>query len=223
MTTLRSLATAQRLRLAPAGLALLALLLWDLTPSNSSMQPAKAAAGSTAVATFAGGCFWCMQPPYDGLDGVVKTTVGYTGGTKVEPSYEEVTDGTTGHAEAVEVVYEPAKVSYEKLLDIFWHNIDPVTKNAQFCDHGTQYRTAIFYHDIEQKRLAEASKAKIETSGILKAPIVTQIVPAGVFYPAEDYHQEFYTKSSVQYKFYRYNCGRDARLRQVWGAAAATD
>ncbi|SDR52540.1 peptide-methionine (S)-S-oxide reductase [Rhizobiales bacterium GAS113] len=223
MTTLRSLATAQRLRLAAAGLALLALLLWDLTPSNSSMQQAKAAAGSTAVATFAGGCFWCMQPPYDGLDGVVKTTVGYTGGTKVEPSYEEVTDGTTGHAEAVEVVYEPAKVSYETLLDIFWHNIDPVTKNAQFCDHGTQYRTAIFYHDIEQKRLAEASKAKIETSGILKAPIVTQIVPAGVFYPAEDYHQEFYTKSSVQYKFYRYNCGRDARLRQVWGAAAATD
>jgi peptide-methionine (S)-S-oxide reductase len=164
-----------------------------------------------------------MQPPYDGLEGVVKTTVGYTGGTKGEPTYEEVSAGTTGHAEAVEVVFDPAKVSYDKLLDIFWHNVDPLTSNAQFCDHGTQYRTAIFYHDPEQKRQAEASKSGIESSRILKGPIVTQIAPAGVFYPAEDYHQEFYTKSSVQYKFYRYNCGRDARLRQIWGAAAATD
>jgi peptide-methionine (S)-S-oxide reductase len=223
MTTMRGLVTAQRLRLAAAGLALLALVLWDLTPSDSQTQAVKTAADGTELATFAGGCFWCMQPPYDGLEGVAKTTVGYTGGTKVEPSFEEVADGTTGHAEAVEIAYDPAKVSYDKLLDIFWHNIDPLTQNAQFCDHGTQYRTAIFYHNSEQKRLAEASKAKIEASGALKGSIVTQIVPAGVFYPAEDYHQEFYTKSSLQYKFYRYNCGRDARLRQVWGAAAATD
>jgi peptide-methionine (S)-S-oxide reductase len=163
-----------------------------------------------------------MQPPYDELEGVLKTTVGYTGGTKADPTYEEVSSGTTGHAEAVEVTYDPTKVTYEKLLDVFWHNIDPLTKNAQFCDHGTQYRTAIFYHDDDQRRLAETSKAKLEASGVLKGPIVTQIAKAGVFYPAEDYHQEFYTKSSVQYKFYRYNCGRDARLQQLWGAAAAT-
>jgi peptide-methionine (S)-S-oxide reductase len=201
--------------------AAVTLAAWFARPGDT-MPPAKAASGDTAIATFAGGCFWCMQPPFDGLAGVVKTTAGYTGGTKVEPTYEEVSGGTTGHAEAVEVVYDPAKVTYDELLNIFWHNIDPLTKNAQFCDHGTQYRTAIFYHGDEQKRAAEASKAKLEASGVLKGPIVTQIVPAGAFYPAEDYHQEFYVKSSVQYKFYRYNCGRDARLKQVWGEAAPT-
>jgi peptide-methionine (S)-S-oxide reductase len=202
-------------------LAAAGLFAWLCAAAMTAAPPARAADGS-AIATFAGGCFWCMQPPYDGLEGVIKTTVGYTGGTKANPSYEEVSSGSTGHAESVEVVYDPAKVSYAKLLDIFWHNIDPLTKNAQFCDHGTQYRTAIFYHDEEQKEAAEASKAKIEASGELKGPIVTQIVAAGPFYPAEDYHQEFYKKSSVQYKFYRYNCGRDARLEAIWGAAAAT-
>jgi peptide-methionine (S)-S-oxide reductase len=220
------MSTSQRPRRASSLLMVLALaaiplLAWLMRPGDS-MPPAKAASGNSAIATFAGGCFWCMQPPYDALEGVIKTTAGYTGGTKTDPTYEEVSSGTTGHAEAVEVVYDPAKVTYEKLLDVFWHNIDPLTKNAQFCDHGTQYRTAIFYHGDEQKQAAEASKAKIEASGVLKGPIVTQIVAAGVFYPAEDYHQEFYTKSSVQYKFYRYNCGRDARLQQIWGAAAAT-
>ncbi|MFI5013243.1 MAG: peptide-methionine (S)-S-oxide reductase MsrA, partial [Hyphomicrobiales bacterium] len=167
------------LRLLILALAALPFLAWMTLWEESSMSPAKAASGTSAIATFAGGCFWCMQPPYDGLEGVIKTTVGYTGGTKVDPTYEEVSSGTTGHAESVQVVYDPAKVTYERLVEIFWHNIDPLTKNAQFCDHGTQYRTAIFYHDDEQKRLAEATKAKIEASGVLKGPIVTQIVAAG--------------------------------------------
>jgi peptide-methionine (S)-S-oxide reductase len=202
-------------------LAAAALFAW-ICVGAVTMASTAGVAGGTAVATFAGGCFWCMQPPYDRLEGVIKTTVGYTGGTKVNPSYEEVSSGSTGHAESVQVVYDPAKVNYDKLLDVFWHNVDPLTKDAQFCDHGTQYRTAIFYSDDGQRKLAEASRAKIEASGVLKGPIVTQILAAGPFYPAEDYHQEFYKKSSVQYKFYRYNCGRDARLQAIWGAAAAT-
>jgi peptide-methionine (S)-S-oxide reductase len=222
MTTTRGRVPASGLRLAILTLAAISFLAWLMHASEPSMAPANAT-GNTAVATFAGGCFWCMQPPYDGLEGVIKTTAGFTGGTKADPTYEEVSSGMTGHAEAVEVVYDPTKVSYEKLLDVFWHNIDPLTQNAQFCDHGTQYRTAIFYHDDGQKRFAEAAKAKLEASGVLDGPIVTQIAKAGVFYPAEDYHQELYTKGSAQYMFYRNNCGRDARLRQLWGAAAPTE
>jgi peptide-methionine (S)-S-oxide reductase len=171
-------------------------------------------------AAFAGGCFWCMQPPFDALDGVVATTVGYAGGQTPNPSYEQVSGGTTGHAESIEVVYDPAKVSYDKLLDVFWHNIDPVTPNAQFCDHGNQYRTAIFYEDDEQKQAAEASKKAFENSKALPGPIVTQIVPLTKFYAAEDYHQKYYLKNPIRYKYYRYNCGRDARLKEVWGAAS---
>ncbi len=170
-----------------------------------------------ATATFAGGCFWCMEPPYDKLDGVVSTTSGYTGGHQKNPTYQEVSAGGTGHAESVQVVYDPAKVSYAKLLDVFWHNIDPLTPNAQFCDHGSQYRTAIFYHNEEQKRLAEASKQELEKSGRLPQPIVTEIVSASEFYPAEDYHQDYYQKNPIRYKFYRHNCGRDAVLEKIWG------
>jgi peptide methionine sulfoxide reductase msrA/msrB len=176
----------------------------------------------TLVATFAGGCFWCMEPPYDALDGVVSTTSGYTGGRTPRPTYEAVSGGGTGHAEAVEIRYDPRKVSYERLLDVFWHNIDPLTPDAQFCDHGSQYRSAIFYHDETQHRLAEESKRRIEQSGRFRQPIVTEIVPAGPFYPAEAYHQDYYRKNAVRYKFYRWNCGRDERLKELWGAPSRT-
>ena len=200
----------------------LAVALWaTLWSGPAAGQTAAPAAGpKLAKATFAGGCFWCMEPPFDDLAGVVSTTSGYTGGKTVDPTYEEVSAGGTGHAEAVEVVYDPSKVSYEKLLDVFWHNIDPITPNRQFCDRGTQYRSAIFYHDDEQKRLAEKSKQDIEASGKLGKPIVTEIVPAGPFYPAEDYHQDYYKKNPIRYKFYRYNCGRDQRLEELWGPSA---
>ena len=186
---------------------------YALTGYTQAPKPA------TAKATFAGGCFWCMEPPFDKLPGVISTTSGYTGGQKPNPTYEEVSSGRTGHAEAVQVVYDPKKVSYEQLLDVFWHNIDPTVKNQQFCDVGSQYRTGIFYHDDEQKRLAEASKAALEKSKPFKAPIVTEITRASEFYPAEEYHQDFYLKNPVRYKFYRNGCGRDARLEQLWGRA----
>jgi peptide-methionine (S)-S-oxide reductase len=176
---------------------------------------AYAAAPETAKATFAGGCFWCMEPPFDKLDGVLSTTSGYTGGTKKNPTYEEVSAGGTGHAESVQIIYDPKKVTYAKLLEVFWHNIDPLTPNAQFCDHGSQYRTAIFYHDETQKRLAEESKKAL--SSRFRGPIVTEIVPASQFYPAEDYHQDYYKKNPLRYKLYRYGCGRDQRLEELWG------
>jgi peptide-methionine (S)-S-oxide reductase len=169
------------------------------------------------IAIFAGGCFWCMEHPFDEIDGVISVTSGYSGGTKAKPTYEEVSSGSTGHAEAVQVVYDPAKVSYQKLVDVFWHNIDPLIANAQFCDHGTQYRSAIFYLDDEQKRIAEASKETLAKSGRFDRPIVTQIVAATAFWPAEGYHQHYYKTHPIQYKFYRYNCGRDQRLEQLWG------
>ncbi|TMJ27993.1 MAG: peptide-methionine (S)-S-oxide reductase MsrA [Alphaproteobacteria bacterium] len=170
-----------------------------------------------ATATFAGGCFWCMEAPFDKLDGVVSVTVGYTGGTKTNPTYEQVSAGSTGHAESVQLTYDPGKIGYAKLLDVFWHNIDPVTPDAQFCDHGHQYRSAVFYRDEEQKRLAEASKAELAKSGRFKQPIVTEIVSAATFWPAEDYHQHYYLKNPLRYKFYRTACGRDRRLEELWG------
>jgi peptide-methionine (S)-S-oxide reductase len=169
----------------------------------------------TAKATFAGGCFWCMEPPYDELEGVISTISGYIGGTKKNPTYEEVSAGTTGHAEAVLITYDPTKIGYEKLLDVFWRNIDPLTANAQFCDSGSQYRSAIFYHDEAQKKLAEASKKRVQSR--FKQPIVTEIVRATEFYPAEDYHQDYYKKNPIRYKVYRYGCGRDERLQTLWG------
>ena len=176
-----------------------------------------AAADELAKATFAGGCFWCMQPAFDRVDGVKSTTVGYTGGHAKEPTYEEVSAGGTGHAESIQLSYDPKKVSYPQLLEVFWHNIDPLTANAQFCDHGTQYRSAIFYHNDEQKRLAEQSMKELDASGRFKKPIVTEIVAATEFYPAEDYHQEYYKKNPVRYKYYRFGCGRDRRLEELWG------
>jgi len=158
-----------------------------------------------------------MEPPFERLPGVISVTSGYTGGTTRNPSYEDVSAGGTGHAESVEVRYDPAKISYQKLLDVYWHNVDPLTPNAQFCDHGTQYRTAIFYHDEEQHRFADASMQEVQKR--FKEPIVTQIVPASQFYPAEEYHQDYYKKNPIRYKFYRYNCGRDARLANLWGEA----
>ena len=171
------------------------------------------------VATFSGGCFWCMEAPFDKLEGVLSTTSGYTGGHTVGPSYEEVSSGDTGHAESVRIVFDPARIAYRKLLDVFWHNIDPIAKNRQFCDVGEQYRSAIHYHDEEQRRLAEASRDELQRSGRFTQPIATQIVPATAFYAAEDYHQDYYKKNPIRYKFYRYNCGRDQRLEEVWGAA----
>jgi len=185
---------------------------------GSVVHAAAPSSGSTptAKATFAGGCFWCMEPPYDELEGVISTISGYTGGTKKNPTYEEVSAGTTGHAEAVQITYDPTKISYEKLLDVFWRNIDPLTANAQFCDSGSQYRSAIFYHDETQKNLAEASKKRLQSR--FKQPIVTEIVRATEFYPAEDYHQDYYKKNPVRYKIYRYGCGRDQRLQKLWGS-----
>jgi peptide-methionine (S)-S-oxide reductase len=172
-----------------------------------------------AVATFAGGCFWCMEPPFDELDGVLSTISGYTGGSTVDPTYQEVSAGGTGHAEVVQVTYDPAKVTYEQLLDVFWPNIDPLDAGGQFCDRGDSYRTGIFVHGEEQRRLAEESKQALVDSQRFAQPIVTEIVDAGPFYPAEDYHQDYYQTNPVRYKFYRWNCGRDQRLTELWGDA----
>jgi peptide-methionine (S)-S-oxide reductase len=184
----------------------------------TSVRAAKGQTSSDrlAKATFAGGCFWCMEPPFDKLDGVISTTSGYTGGHKENPTYEEVSSGTTGHAEAIQIVYDPGKIGYGKLLDVFWRNVDPTDGGGQFCDRGKQYRTAIFYHDDEQKRLAHKSKkALIESKGFKE--IATEITAASTFYPAEEYHQDYYTNNPVRYKFYRYSCGRDKRLKELWG------
>ena len=173
-------------------------------------------------ATFAGGCFWCMEPPYDKLDGVISTTVGYTGGHKKTPTYREVSAGVTGHTEAVLIVYDPEIISYDRLLKVFWRNIDPTVQNRQFCDVGTQYRTAIFYHNEAQKERAEKSKKEVEESGRFTVPVFTEIAPASEFYVAEDYHQDYYRKNPLRYKFYRYNCGRDRRLNELWGTTEGT-
>ncbi len=200
------------------GLALAGVLL-AAGPAGAK-EGGAAAARRVEKAAFAGGCFWCMEAPFDKLDGVVSVTVGYTGGRTVRPTYEEVSGGGTGHAESIEIVFDPAKIGYKTLLEVFWRNVDPTTPNRQFCDVGTQYRTAIFYHGEEQKALAEASKQALAESKRLPAGIATEIVPAGEFWPAEEYHQHYYKKNPVRYKFYRYNCGRDRRLEELWGRDA---
>jgi methionine-S-sulfoxide reductase len=169
------------------------------------------------TATFAGGCFWCMQPPYDQLPGVVSTTVGYTGGDKPNPTYEEVSSGTTGHVEAIQVVYDPSKTSYHELLILFWRSIDPTDSRGQFADKGSQYHTAIFYHDEDQKREAEESKQALAASGRFKKPIMTAILPAKPFYPAEDYHQKYYKKNGIHYNLYKAGSGRAGFLEKEWG------
>ena len=196
---------------------ILKILLLAAALAASAGVPAQ---GATEKATFAGGCFWCMEPPFDALPGVISTTSGYIGGRTANPTYEQVSSGTTGHAEALQVVYDPAKVTYEKLLEVFWVNIDPTVRDRQFCDAGSQYRTGIFTHSEAQRKAAEASRAALEKSRPFKAPVVTPVEMAGTFYPAEDYHQDYYVKNPVRYKFYRNGCGRDARLRELWGDKA---
>jgi peptide-methionine (S)-S-oxide reductase len=186
----------------------------------ASLVSQAAPPAERATAIFAGGCFWCEETAFEGLPGVISVTSGYTGGQKKNPTYEEVSAGGTGHAESVEVVFDPAKTSYEKLLEVFWHNVDPFQKDAQFCDHGTQYRSAIFYNGEAQRKAAEESRRKLEEQARFKGKIVTQIVAASTFYPAEEYHQDFYKKNPVRYHAYRAGCGRDARLKEIWGAPA---
>jgi len=171
----------------------------------------------TETATFAGGCFWCMEPAFEALEGIHSVAAGYTGGTTPNPTYKEVSSGATGHVEAVQIVYDPAKVMYEQLLQIFWENIDPTQADGQFADHGPQYRTVIFYATDEQKRLAEASKATLASSGKFAQPIVTEIVPALPFYPAEDYHQDYAKKNPLRYKLYKTGSGREGYLKKTWG------
>ena len=168
------------------------------------------------TATFAGGCFWCVEHAFDKVDGVVSTTVGYTGGQKEHPTYKDVSAGNTGHAEAVQVTYDPNKIGYAQLLEVFWHNIDPTVKDSQFCDHGTQYRSAIFYHNEKQKRLAEQTKQELIDSKRFNT-VYTEIAAVSTFYPGEEYHQKYYEKNPIRYKIYRFGCGRDIRLKELWG------
>ena len=212
----------------PAVSLLLALGLagsWlQLSAQTPAPTPAKAkamATGPTAKAVFAGGCFWCVESDFDKVSGVLSTTSGYIGGRSANPTYEQVSSHTTGHAEAVLVEFDPAKVSYERLVQHFWRTIDPTTKDRQFCDSGSPYRTAIFAQDAEQLKVATASRAALEKTKPFKEPVVTEVVMATTFYPAEDYHQDYYLKNPVRYNFYRTSCGRDARLKQLWGDQAA--
>ena len=181
-----------------------------------ALGSASAQAPKTATAIFAGGCFWCTEADFDKVPGVISTTSGYIGGTVKNPTYSQVSTGGTGHAEAVEVVYDPAKVTYAKLLDVYWRSIDPLVKDKQFCDSGDQYRSAIFYMTDEEKKLAEETKKKVEAK-FAPRTVYTQIVKADTFYKAEDYHQDYYKKNESRYNFYRWNCGRDQRLEQLWG------
>ena len=192
------------------------LILLVVVFSNVLLQPVVES-GEPAKAYFAGGCFWCMEEAFEKVDGVIAAVSGYMGGTAQNPSYEEESSGRTGHAESIEVLYDPSKVTYNQLLEAFWRNVDPITPSAQFCDHGTQYRAAIFYQNDQEKRFAEESKQAIEQSKRFTQPIVTQIVMASQFYTAEEYHQDFYKKNPIRYKFYKYNCGRAQRLDELWG------
>lgn len=188
--------------------------------SESSNAAAGKAGGPTMTAVFAGGCFWCTEADFDKVEGVVSTTSGYIGGKVANPTYEQVSAGRTGHAEAVQVVYDPARVSYDKLVEYYWRTIDPTVKDRQFCDIGSQYRAEIFTQGDEQRRIALASKAALEKSKPFAAPIVVEITPATTFYPAEAYHQDYYKRNPVRYAFYRNGCGRDQRLEEVWGRKA---
>ncbi len=211
-----------------------ALLLWFTafysfaqTPPPVASPAASPVPATAAKATFAGGCFWCMEPPYDKLPGVISTTSGYIGGKLRNPTYEQVSAGITGHTEVVQVVYDPAKVSYRQLLEVFWKNIDPVAKDRQFCDGGSQYRSGVFWHDEEQKKLADESKALLNRGLAygsakpvgFKGGVVTEITQAAEFWPAEETHQDYYMKNPVRYAYYRHGCGRDNRLKQLWGEA----
>lgn len=212
-----------------AGIAIALLVCANFAVDAQAAQSAAASDAATAskpgrvaTAVFAGGCFWCVESDFDNVPGVISTTSGYTGGTTLNPTYEQVGSGNTGHAESVEIKFDPSRVSYGKLVEHFWRTIDPTTKDREFCDVGTPYRTAIFAQDAQQLKIAEASKAALEKSKPFSAAIVTEVVKGGEFFPAEDYHQNYYKKNPVRYKYYRYRCGRDARLRQLWGDQAIT-
>lgn len=209
-----------RSRALLVGLCLLLamVLVWDALPfyAAADTQSNQSPQTELATATFAGGCFWCMEKPFDHLDGVQSTTSGYTGGTQANPTYEQVSAGGTGHVESVQVVYDPAQVSYGELLEVFWQNVDPFDNRGQFCDKGSQYRAKIFAHDDQQQQLAETSKQRLQDQ-FANRPIATAIEPAQPFYAAEDYHQDYYLKHPVRYNFYRTACGRDQRLAEVWG------
>jgi len=218
MHKFRSAAAHTRKRQSLAAIASCVFFV-SMASAQPSSEEASAAQASVETAIFAGGCFWCMEPPFDKLDGVLATTSGYTGGKLANPSYEQVSSGTTGHYEAVKVEYDARKVSYEDLLAVFWHNVDPLDSGGQFCDRGDQYRAAIFYSNAEQQRLATASRSRIEEEAGLSAPVVTEILPASRIFAAEDYHQNYYEKNPIRYSFYRFTCGRDGRLAEVWGSS----
>jgi len=188
------------------------MMIMAAIPATANTTP-----NSTETATFAAGCFWCMEHPFDEINGVISTTSGYTGGHQDNPTYQQVSAGSTGHTEAIQIIFDPTQVSYEQLLDVYWRNSDPTTAKRQFCDIGSQYRPEIFYHNQKQRLSAEASKQKIEQSKHFPADIITPITSASTFWPAEEYHQNYYLKNPIRYKFYRYNCGRDQRLEQLWG------
>jgi len=198
-------------------LVLLIISSWLIA---GKMQVSAAEGNNTATAVFAGGCFWCMEPPFDKLEGVIATTSGYTGGHTDKPTYKQVSSDTTGHYEAIEISYDPNIIDYATLLKVFWHNVDPLDAKGQFCDKGKSYRTAIFYNSDEQKELAQASKKELVDSGYFNEHVVTVIEAAKTFYPAEDYHQDYYQKSPVRYKYYRFACGRDNRLEELWKDSA---
>lgn len=198
----------------------LSLFLLSCAPAFAA--PLEEPGEGLAAATFAGGCFWCVEEAFDKVEGVERTISGYTGGDESEPTYRQVSSGRTGHTEAVWVVYDPEQVDYAHLLKVFWHNIDPTVEDRQFCDSGSQYRTAIFYHDDRQRTLAQRSRERIEASGVLPKPIVTPIQPAEAFWPAEEYHQDYHIKNPVRYKFYVTACGRYDRLEELWGDQART-
>jgi methionine-S-sulfoxide reductase len=195
----------------------LGIMLMITTAASGDPTMGNVAEPRFEKATFAGGCFWCMEPPFDKLDGVISTTSGYAGGMEKNPTYEQVSAGTTGHLEAIEVTYDPSKVSYGQLLNVFWKNIDPTQNNGQFVDTGPQYRTAIFYHNEEQRRLALDSRNRLQESRKFGKPIVTEIRPAMTFYSAEEYHQDYHIRNPIRYKYYRWGSGRDRFLEETWG------
>lgn len=185
--------------------------------AQQSQQPRTPPGAPLKTATFGGGCFWCVEEAFDKAPGVHSTISGYTGGRVANPTYEQVSSGGTGHVEVVQVTYDPSRITYPQLLNVFWKNVDPLTPNQQFCDRGSQYRSVIFAENSEQLRLAQASKQALERSGRFKQPIVTEVVQASRFYPAEEYHQDYYTKNPLRYRFYKTSCGRERRLKEVWG------
>ena len=198
-------------------LPLILLLSLFIAPIFAADQAASPTAKQQETAIFAGGCFWCMEPPFDKLDGVISTTSGYTAGHKKNPTYKEVSAGGSGHTEAIQIIFNPEKISYAELLEVFWKNIDPVAVNRQFCDSGSQYRSGIYYLNRAQEVAAKQSLQQLEKSRPFEGVIATEIVAASTFYPAEDYHQDYYQKNPIRYKFYRYRCGRDQRLEDIWG------